>query len=114
LRSLQKLLESARSRYAILIKMRTKRLLTSRQAAAYGKCIVADYQSVHQDMCGKEFSRLKDCYLVRWSALSSAERSNLGAEGCEESIGVCSSHVRYQPRILCSRAIEDPLNLDES
>lgn len=34
------------------------------QAAAYGKCIVADYQSVHQDMCAKEFMRLKDCYLV--------------------------------------------------
>lgn len=35
------------------------------QAATYGKCIVADYQSVHQDMCKKEFMRLKDCYLVR-------------------------------------------------
>jgi len=33
------------------------------EAAAYGKCIVADYQSVHQDMCAKEFMRLKDCYL---------------------------------------------------
>jgi hypothetical protein len=37
----------------------------NRQAAAYGKCILADYQSVHQDMCAKEFARLKDCYLVR-------------------------------------------------
>ena len=34
------------------------------QAAAYGKCILADYQSVHQNMCAKEFARLKDCYLV--------------------------------------------------
>lgn len=34
------------------------------QATAYGKCIVADYQSVHEDMCAKEFMRLKDCYLV--------------------------------------------------
>lgn len=37
----------------------------SLQAANYGKCIVADYQSVHQDMCKKEFMALKDCYLVR-------------------------------------------------
>ena len=41
-------------------------VLTKHQAATYGKCIVADYQSVHQDMCAKEFSRLKDCYLVQW------------------------------------------------
>ncbi|KAK5938582.1 hypothetical protein PMZ80_008771 [Knufia obscura] len=33
------------------------------EAAHYGKCIVADYQSVHQDMCKKEFMALKDCYL---------------------------------------------------
>ena len=39
-------------------------LTLSSQAAAYGKCIVADYQSVHQNMCAKEFMRLKDCYLV--------------------------------------------------
>lgn len=35
------------------------------QAAAYGKCVVADYNSVHKDMCVKEFMRLKDCFLVR-------------------------------------------------
>ncbi|RWQ92108.1 hypothetical protein C8Q69DRAFT_510232 [Paecilomyces variotii] len=34
------------------------------EAAAYGKCVVADYQSVHKDMCVKEFMRLKDCYLA--------------------------------------------------
>jgi hypothetical protein len=34
------------------------------QAAVYGKCIVADYNSVHQDKCLNEFLRLKDCYLV--------------------------------------------------
>ncbi|KAL4869747.1 hypothetical protein BDV12DRAFT_71872 [Aspergillus spectabilis] len=39
------------------------------QAAAYGKCIVADYQGVHKDMCAKEFMKLKDCFLVRDSDL---------------------------------------------
>lgn len=34
------------------------------QAAVYGKCIVADYNSVHKDKCVKEFLKLKDCYLV--------------------------------------------------
>lgn len=34
------------------------------QATNYGKCIVADYQAVYQDMCKKEFMLLKDCYLV--------------------------------------------------
>jgi NADH dehydrogenase [ubiquinone] 1 alpha subcomplex assembly factor 8 len=38
----------------------------SAEAAAYGKCVVADYTSVHQDMCKVEFLRLKDCYLVRY------------------------------------------------
>ena len=38
--------------------------LTPLKAAVYGKCIVADYQSVHQNMCAKEFMQLKDCYLV--------------------------------------------------
>lgn len=37
----------------------------SAKSAAYGKCIVADYNSVHKDMCVQEFMRLKDCYLVR-------------------------------------------------
>lgn len=30
----------------------------------YGKCIVADYNSVHKDKCAKEFLKLKECYLV--------------------------------------------------
>ncbi|KAH7249174.1 hypothetical protein CEP52_004729 [Fusarium oligoseptatum] len=34
------------------------------EAAAYGKCIVADYNSVHKDKCAKEFMKLKDCYLA--------------------------------------------------
>ena len=33
----------------------------------YGKCIVADYNSVHKDKCSKEFLKLKDCYLVSTS-----------------------------------------------
>lgn len=49
--------------------------LTQRQAAAYGKCIVADYQFVEQDMCAKEFAKLKDCYLV--SCLLSSMMDNL-------------------------------------
>jgi hypothetical protein len=36
----------------------------STEAAAYGKCIVADYNSVHNDKCLEEFMRLKNCYLV--------------------------------------------------
>ena len=38
------------------------------EASAYGKCILKDYQSVHQDMCAREFMRLKDCYLVSKSS----------------------------------------------
>ncbi|KAJ5954188.1 hypothetical protein N7501_008467 [Penicillium viridicatum] len=34
------------------------------EVAAYGKCVVTDYNSVHKDMCAKEFMRLKNCYLV--------------------------------------------------
>ncbi|KIW66011.1 hypothetical protein PV04_08219 [Phialophora macrospora] len=33
------------------------------EAAAYGQCILKDYQSTYQDMCAKEFIKLKDCYL---------------------------------------------------
>ncbi|KAK4156371.1 hypothetical protein C8A00DRAFT_12708 [Chaetomidium leptoderma] len=33
-------------------------------AAVYGKCIVADYNSVHKDKCAKEFMKLKNCYLA--------------------------------------------------
>jgi len=41
----------------------------SAEATAYGKCILADYQSVYQGMCAKEFTQLKDCYLVRFNIL---------------------------------------------
>ncbi|KAK4455442.1 hypothetical protein QBC34DRAFT_432759 [Podospora aff. communis PSN243] len=34
------------------------------EAAVYGKCIVADYNSVHKDKCVKEFMKLKDCFLA--------------------------------------------------
>lgn len=34
------------------------------QSAVYGKCIFADYNNVHKDMCAKEFMKLKECYLV--------------------------------------------------
>lgn len=30
----------------------------------YGKCVVADYNSVHKDKCLTEFLRLKECYTV--------------------------------------------------
>ena len=40
-------------------------LLIQLQASVYGKCIVADYNSVHKDKCLTEFLRLKDCYIVR-------------------------------------------------
>jgi len=35
----------------------------SAEASVYGKCIVADYNSVHKDKCLTEFQRLKDCYM---------------------------------------------------
>jgi hypothetical protein len=38
--------------------------LSFRQAASYGKCIVANYNTVYKDMCVKEFMKLKDCCLV--------------------------------------------------
>ncbi|KAI4730373.1 hypothetical protein E4T49_01735 [Aureobasidium sp. EXF-10728] len=34
------------------------------ESAAYGKCIVAEYQNVRKDMCAKEFMQLKNCYLA--------------------------------------------------
>ncbi len=37
----------------------------SAEASVYGRCIVADYNAVHKDKCLAEFTRLKDCYLVR-------------------------------------------------
>ncbi|KAK3303976.1 uncharacterized protein B0T15DRAFT_535154 [Chaetomium strumarium] len=39
----------------------------SAEAAVYGQCIVADYNSVHKDKCAKEFMKLKDCYLQAMS-----------------------------------------------
>jgi len=36
----------------------------SAEAAVYGKCVVADYNSVHKDQCAKEFMALKNCYLA--------------------------------------------------
>ncbi|PYH99702.1 hypothetical protein BO71DRAFT_394181 [Aspergillus ellipticus CBS 707.79] len=36
----------------------------STEAAAYGKCVVADYNAVQKGMCAKEFLKLKDCYLA--------------------------------------------------
>lgn len=36
----------------------------------YGRCIVADYNSVHKDKCAAEFMKLKDCYLVIESLMS--------------------------------------------
>ncbi|KAK1836221.1 hypothetical protein QBC39DRAFT_339135 [Podospora conica] len=36
----------------------------SPSAVEYGKCVVADYNSVHKDKCAKEFLKLKDCYLA--------------------------------------------------
>lgn len=49
------------------IYLDSKRGLTrgvTNQASVYGKCVVADYNSVHKDKCAKEFLKLKDCYLV--------------------------------------------------
>jgi hypothetical protein len=36
------------------------------EASVYGKCIVADYNSVHKDKCAKEFMRLKNCVLAAY------------------------------------------------
>ncbi|KAL2174377.1 uncharacterized protein P884DRAFT_230315 [Thermothelomyces heterothallicus CBS 202.75] len=36
----------------------------SAEAAVYGQCVFADYNSVHKDKCVKEFMKLKDCYLA--------------------------------------------------
>jgi hypothetical protein len=34
------------------------------KSAAYGKCIVADYNNVQKDKCLQEFLKLKNCYQV--------------------------------------------------
>jgi hypothetical protein len=39
-------------------------VLTGNQSVVYGRCIVADYNSVYKDKCAVEFMKLKDCYLV--------------------------------------------------
>ncbi len=67
-----------------LQKQRQDRTIDTRQAAAYGKCIVADYQSVHQDMCVKEFARLKDCYLVRCSLSRTMENLTYGQKAAKK------------------------------
>lgn len=68
LRSLLKPPRSARPRYDLFFSSSFVSLnlyLTCNiQAAAYGKCVVADYNAVQKDMCAKEFMRLKDCFLV--------------------------------------------------
>ena len=62
------------------------------QAVAYGKCIVADYQSVHQDMCAREFMRLKECYLVSFSFrryfIGHLLSTDTLTESCEEAVAV--------------------------
>ena len=35
------------------------------ESAIYGRCVVADFNSVSKDKCLTEFMRLKDCYVVR-------------------------------------------------
>ncbi|KAI2625441.1 hypothetical protein GGS26DRAFT_564035 [Hypomontagnella submonticulosa] len=35
----------------------------SAEASVYGKCIVADYNSIHKDKCVNEFLKLKNCFL---------------------------------------------------
>lgn len=47
------------------------------QASVYGKCIVADYNSVHKDKCVKEFMQLKNCYLVRNQFIKSHQNDML-------------------------------------
>ncbi|GAB7337816.1 hypothetical protein MBLNU457_4222t1 [Dothideomycetes sp. NU457] len=44
--------------------IRTDADISIYQGAAYGKCVVAEYQNVQKGMCAQEFMRLKDCYLA--------------------------------------------------
>ncbi|EFW20716.1 uncharacterized protein CIMG_11114 [Coccidioides immitis RS] len=39
------------------------------KATVYGKCVLADYNSITKDMCKKEFIKLKDCYLAAMKKL---------------------------------------------
>ena len=64
LRNLPRPLSNARLRYVIITSLSSSASLTRLQGAVYGKCIVANYQNAHKDMCAKEFMILKDCYLV--------------------------------------------------
>ncbi len=55
----------------------------------YGKCIVADFNSVHKDKCLTEFLRLKDCYVVSLPSSSNFELDDYAhrcADRCEEGI----------------------------
>ena len=64
LRNSPRPLPNARLRFVMLILPSSRASLIISQGAVYGKCIVANYQNAHKDMCAKEFMLLKDCYLV--------------------------------------------------
>ena len=71
------------------------------QASIYGKCIVAEYNSVHKDKCLTEFLRLKDCYMVR-------RLSNFSSFALfKQDIGCCEEEMRGQIRwhILLTRSL---------
>ncbi|KAH7136104.1 hypothetical protein B0J11DRAFT_519958 [Dendryphion nanum] len=38
----------------------------SKESSNYGKCIFADYNNVHKDMCMTEFLKLKECYITAY------------------------------------------------
>ncbi|CAD6502797.1 BgTH12-05387 [Blumeria graminis f. sp. triticale] len=38
--------------------------MCSTEVSVYGKCVVADYNSVQKDKCLTEFLRLKECYIA--------------------------------------------------
>jgi hypothetical protein len=52
------------AQYSISISF-TLSILIIFQSSVYGKCIFADYNNVHKNMCATEFMKLKECYLVR-------------------------------------------------
>ncbi|KAF0316635.1 hypothetical protein GQ607_016107 [Colletotrichum asianum] len=61
------------------------------ETTLYGKCIVADYNSVHKDKCVKEFLRLKDCYIVhRYQPTASYGGSNHITNTCR--VAGCGSY----------------------
>ncbi|KAF2137966.1 uncharacterized protein K452DRAFT_301354 [Aplosporella prunicola CBS 121167] len=55
---------SAPARTRPIQKLAAASAKCSAESAVYGKCILADYNNVHKDMCLQEFLRLKDCYLA--------------------------------------------------